>query len=110
MDGGWAHLRPAMLYLVAGTLLTLVTIVLCLLNAISAQQAIALAMLATLATVGGLIGMIVPDAWVAWRRGFQRGCEVATSCQPHSQPGKIAADPTPPGPGDQADSDLLARC
>ena len=48
-------------------------------NSISAQQAIALALLAVMTTLGGWIGLIVPDAWIAWRRGFQQGCQAAIS-------------------------------
>jgi len=44
-----------------------------LLNATSATRVIALAVLATLATTGGMIGLAIPDAWAAWRRGFQEG-------------------------------------
>src|SRR5215469_12270614 len=70
---GWPHVRPAALCAAVGGSLTLATVVVGLLNALSAQQVIALAVLATLATAGGMIGLIVPDAWAAWRRGFQEG-------------------------------------
>jgi hypothetical protein len=63
-------------------------------------------MLAMVTTVGGLIGMLVPDAWAAWRRGFRQGCEAATRCQTHL-PGKTVADATPPGPGEQAHADSV---
>jgi hypothetical protein len=66
-----------------------------------------LAMLAMVTTIGGLIGMLVPDAWAAWRRGFQQGCEAATRCQTHRLPGKTVADATPPGPGEQVHADSV---
>ena len=92
MDGGsrwwrradgrrWPRMRPAAMYMAAGTLLTLLTISLGIANAISAQQTIALALLATVAILRGVMRKIVPDAWMAWRQGFQHGCEVAIRCQ-----------------------------
>ena len=58
---------------VVGGVLSLVTVIVSALDAVSAQQAIAMALPAGLMTVFGLIAMAVPDAWVAWRRGFQHG-------------------------------------
>jgi hypothetical protein len=107
MHGGWPHFRPAVLSTFAGVLLTIVTMVLCFLNDIKAQPAIALAMLAIVLTVGGLIGMLVPDAWTAWRRGFQQGCEAATRCQTDQVPGKTVADATPPGPSEQVHAESV---
>jgi len=107
MDGGWHHFRPAVLSMFVGVLLTVVTMVLCFLNHISILRAIALAMLAMVATVGGLIGMLVPDAWAAWRRGFEQGCEAATRYQMQRLPGNFVADATPPGPGEQVQADSV---
>jgi hypothetical protein len=78
---GWPHVRPARVFVAIGGSLTLATVVVGLLNAVSAQQAIALAVLATLATAGGMIGLVVPDAWAAWRRGFQQGFRLAMNRQ-----------------------------
>ena len=78
---GWPHVRPAALCVAVGVCLTLATVVVGLLNALSAQQVIALAVLATLATAGGMLGLIVPDAWAAWRRGFQEGFRLAMNRQ-----------------------------
>src|SRR5215469_1827795 len=78
---GWPHVRPAALCVAVGGCLTLATVVVGLLNALSAQQVIALAVLATLATAGGMIGLIVPDAWAAWRRGFQEGFKLGMNRQ-----------------------------
>jgi len=50
-------------------------------NTISTQQAIAMALPAVLITVGGIAGRVVPDAWIAWRRGFRHGCEAALTSQ-----------------------------
>jgi hypothetical protein len=91
----------------AGVLLTVVTMVLCFLNAISILWAIALAMLAIVATVVGLIGMLVPDATAAWRRGFQQGCEAAARYQTHPLPGTSVADAAPPGPGEEVHADSV---
>ena len=55
----------------------MVTVILGTMDAISPQQAIALALPAMTIILGGLIGMTVPDAWTAWRRGFRHGCEAA---------------------------------
>jgi len=52
-----------------------------LLNAASATRVIALAVLATLATTGGIIGLVIPDAWAAWRRGFQEGFKLGMNRQ-----------------------------
>ena len=78
---GWSHVRPAALCAAAGGSLTVATVVVGLLNATSAPQVIALAMLATLADVAAMIGFVVPDAWAAWRRGFQQGFISAMSRQ-----------------------------
>jgi hypothetical protein len=112
----WPDIRPAAMYLATGTSLTLGTMVLCISNSISAQQAIALALLAVMTTLGGWIGLIVPDAWIAWRRGFQQGCKAAMGSQaPH--PAAPAADPAahaaadtiPPGSGEPTVTELLPR-
>lgn len=78
---GWLHVRPAALYAAAGGSLTLATVVVGFFKAVSAQQVIALGVLATLATGGGLIGLVIPDAWAAWRRGFQQGFKFAMNRQ-----------------------------
>ncbi len=72
-----------------GLALSSVTVVLSLLNAISVREAIVMASLATAITIAGRIGWLVPDAWIAWRRGFQRGCEAALSCQTCQLPGDV---------------------
>jgi hypothetical protein len=54
-----------------------ITVVLCAANAVSAQQAIAMALLAGTTAIGGLVCAVIPDAWTAWRRGFQHGYEAA---------------------------------
>jgi hypothetical protein len=74
---GWPRRRPAAMLAVAGVLLTLVTTVLCISNVVTTQQAIALAIPAVLTTLGGWFGVIVPDALIAWRRGFQLGYQAA---------------------------------
>ena len=65
----------------AGVLLTLLTTALCVADAISTLQAIALSLPAVVFTLGGWISVTVPDAWIAWRRGFQQGCKVGMSSQ-----------------------------
>jgi uncharacterized membrane protein len=67
-----------------GAVLSLITVIVSALDAITAQQAIAMALAAGMTTVVGLIAMMVPDAWVAWRRGFQHGYEAAASSEPLS--------------------------
>jgi hypothetical protein len=120
MDGGslwrrradgrhWPRIRPAAIFASAGTLLTLLTIVLGSSDEISATQAIALALVALVTTLGGVIRMIVPDTWIAWRRGFQRGCEVATSEEASPLASKTAADTIPPGSADATVTNLVAR-
>jgi hypothetical protein len=47
-----------------------------LFSVLRANQVVALAVLATLTTAGG-IGLVIPDAWAAWRRGFQQGFMLA---------------------------------
>jgi hypothetical protein len=90
MDGepAWRHpgrncltLAPrAFCCTVAGTLLDVATTIVCALNAVSAQQAIAMALPAGLITAGGMIALLVPDPWAAWRRGFQQGSAAAVRC------------------------------
>ena len=102
--GGWSlwqHLqmirsssrsRLAPWYTAAGVGLSVVTVIVSALNAISAQQAVALALPAGMMTLGGLVAMAVPDAWVAWRRGFEHGCEAAA----RSDQSSLAIDVAPP--------------
>ena len=67
-----------------GAALSLITVIVSALDVVSAQQAIAMALPAGMTTVVGLIAMTVPDAWVAWRRGFQHGYETAAKSEPLS--------------------------
>jgi hypothetical protein len=80
----WRRVRLAAWCTAVGLALSLVTVTLSAFNAVSTQQAIALAMPAVLITVGGIAGLIVPDAWIAWRRGFRHGCEAAMVVQPQT--------------------------
>jgi hypothetical protein len=109
---GWSHVRAAALCAAAGGSLTLATVVLGLFNKLSAQQLIALAVLATLA-VAGWIGLVIPDAWAAWRRGFQQGFKLAMNRQaqrtqsnyrPHRTPKSGAVDKPEPIADDTPDS------
>lgn len=102
-------MRLALASTFAGVLLTLLTTILCISNAISTQQAIALALPATVATLGGWISMTVPDAWSAWRRGFQHGCKVAMSCETTPLPTRPGANPMSAGPGEPTVTDLFSR-
>jgi uncharacterized membrane protein len=76
--------RPARWCTVFGAALSLITVIVSALDAVSAQEAIAMALPAGMITVCGLIAMTVPDAWVAWRRGFQHGYETAAKSEPLS--------------------------
>ena len=100
--------RPAM-FVTAGIFLTLLTMVLGIANAISPQQAVALALLDAVTMLGGVIRMIVPDTWIAWRWGFRQGCEVAMSCEPSRLAAQAVPDTTPPRSGEPTVTDLLAR-
>jgi hypothetical protein len=109
---GWSHVRPAALCAATGGSLTLATVVLGLFNKLSAQQLIALAVLATLATAGW-IGLVIPDAWAAWRRGFQQGFKLAmnreaqrtqSTYRGHRTRKSLAVDRPEPVAGDQPES------
>lgn len=106
---GRHRIRPATVYLSLGGLLTLVTMGLCISNIVTTLQAIALALAATVTTLGGWIGMLIPDALVAWRRGFKQGCKVALECQASGLPVKATTDSVPPGSNESTVTDLLAR-
>jgi uncharacterized membrane protein len=69
---------------VVGITTVVITVIVCATNAVSAQQAIAMALSAGVTALSGLLGLIVPDAWTAWRRGFRQGCEAAMRCQSDS--------------------------
>ena len=103
---GWPPRRPAAMCAVVGGLLTLVTTVLCVSNVVSTQQGIVLAISAVLITLGGWFGVIVPDAWIAWRRGFQLGYEAAIDNPAPDDSGAAAA--VPPGVGRPAVTDLVS--
>jgi hypothetical protein len=68
--------------MITGAILDVATVIVCALNAISAQQAIAMALPAALLTAGGLIALLLPDPWCAWRRGFMHGCQAAARSDP----------------------------
>jgi hypothetical protein len=84
--GGRHRTRVAVWITAAGVALCSVTEALSATNAISTQQAIAMALPAVLITVVGIVGRIVPDAWIAWRRGFRHGCEAALASQEYALP------------------------
>jgi hypothetical protein len=82
---------------------------LCISNHVSTLQAIALALASTVTTLGGWIGLLIPDALVAWRRGFKQGCKVALECQSSDLPVKAPMDEVPPNSNESTVTDLLAR-
>jgi uncharacterized membrane protein len=84
--------RLAVWCTVVGITAVVITVVVCIANMVTAQQAIALALLALITSLGGLLALIVPDPWTAWRRGFRQGCETALNCQQDDQ----GADATTP--------------
>jgi hypothetical protein len=71
---------PAFRCVVAGVVLDAATMIVCAFNVVSVQQAIAMALPSALTTAAGMIGLLVPDPWAAWRRGFQHGCATAARC------------------------------
>jgi hypothetical protein len=77
----WRPARVAAWTTATGIALSSVTIVVSALNTVTTQQAIALAVPAVLITVGGLAFRVVPDAWIAWRRGFRHGCQAAATSE-----------------------------
>ena len=79
--GAWHRARLAAWNTAVGISLSAATVGLLALDAISTQQAIAIAVPAVLITVGGVAGLIVVDAWTAWRRGFRHGCKAARNSQ-----------------------------
>jgi hypothetical protein len=81
VNGTRRGVRLAVWITTAGTALSSVTVALSALNRISTQQAIAMALPAVLITVGGIVSWLVPDAWIAWRRGFRHGCKAALNSQ-----------------------------
>lgn len=103
---GWPHTRTATVYLAVGGFLTVLTMALCFSNAVTTRQAIALALPAALITLMGWIGMIVPDALIAWRKGFREGCRAAQMADP---PATSAAGQLAPDTGDAVVADLFAR-
>ena len=103
---GWSHIRPAAVYAVVGGFLTALTMALCLSNAVTTTQAIALALPSAVITLRGWIGIIVPDSFNAWRKGFREGCMAARMADPSATP---SASQIPPNRGDAVIADLLAH-
>lgn len=68
-----------------GITAVVLTVILCATDAVSPQQAIAMALPSAVIALGGLLALIVPDPWTAWRRGFRQGCETALRCQQGDQ-------------------------
>jgi hypothetical protein len=83
--------RLAVWDMALGVVLSSATVILSALSVISILQAIAMALAATLTTLGGLIAWIVPDAWIAWRRGFRQGCEAAVISDSQRMPADLSA-------------------
>lgn len=108
-ERGWLRARSRGAYTAAGLLLTFTTIALCFSNAISAVEAIALALLAGVVTLSGLISMLLPGTYIAWRRGFEQGCKVAMSAELSDLPDKPAGESGPHRPDRAEVTDLLAR-
>jgi hypothetical protein len=108
-EHGWLRTRSKGAYTAAGLLLTVTTITLCLAEAISVLQAIALALPATVMTLGGLISLLLPGTYIAWRRGFEQGCQVAMSVEMSHLPANAADETKPHEPGRATVTDLLAR-
>jgi hypothetical protein len=88
---GLTRAPRALFCVVAGMVLDVATVIICALNVVSAQQAIAMALPAGLITAGGMIGLLLPDPWVAWRRGFEHGCAAAAG--PGSSIGSGSSSP-----------------
>jgi hypothetical protein len=82
---------------------------LCISNKVDTLHAIALALAATVTTLGGWIGLLIPDALVAWRRGFKQGCEVALEYQATGLPRNGPLEKIPPSSNESTVTDLLAR-
>jgi uncharacterized membrane protein len=88
----WPRTRLAIWDMALGIVLSTATVILSALSVISILQAIAMALAATLTTLGGLIAWIVPDAWIAWRRGFRRGCEAAVISRSYLTSAELTAN------------------
>ncbi|SRR5258708_5836862 len=101
---GWPLIRPAVVYATVGGFLTALTMALCFSNAVTTRQAIALALPAAVITLRGWIGIIVPDALNAWRKGFREGCMAAQMADPPATP---TASQIPPN-GEVVVADLFA--
>lgn len=101
----WGQGRPGAVGTGIGVVLGLSTVAFSATNMISAQQAIAMAVPAIVAMTGGLIRMLVLDAWTAWRRGFEQGCQAALAS---SRPG-LSTDASESDLSGLADTGRLAR-
>ena len=77
----WRQAKYARLCTYTGGILGLITVILAMLNTISAQQAIAMSLPAAVAIIGGLMGVLIPDPWTAWRRVFRQGCQSCIQCK-----------------------------
>jgi hypothetical protein len=88
----WPSARLAAWDTALGVVLSSATVILSGLDVVSIQQTIAMALAATLTTLGGLIAWIVPDAWIAWRRGFRRGCEAGVVSRSYVMSADLAAN------------------
>ena len=77
----WNVAKSAIFCLSTGTVLGLIAVLLSAFNRVSPQQAIALALPALMLTIGGMLWILVPDSWTAWRRGFRQGCQVGMRVQ-----------------------------
>lgn len=87
----WPRMRLAVWTTAGGLALSSVTVVLSLLKAVSVRWAILMALLAIVMTICGRIGWVVPDARIAWRRGFQHGWEAALTPQTSHRQGDATA-------------------
>jgi|ERR1700722_1361469 len=77
----WNVAKSAIFCLSTGTVLGLAAVLLSGFNRVSPQQAVAMALPALMLTIGGMLWILVPDSWTAWRRGFRQGCQVGMRVQ-----------------------------
>lgn len=98
----WLRTLVMPICMAIGLVMAALTVLLSVANAISVQQAVALALVSAVTAIAGVTGVLVPDVYTAWRRGFRLGCE--TTLRAHADDGSPADSDADSHPGSDADS------
>ena len=101
--------QPAAVCTCFGGILVLITSILGAFTHLDVHRLIALAVLAIVITISGLISMLIPNAGVAWRRGFEQGCRAGSLAEREGPSAGTPVTLRPPKPITPRPNSAVAR-